>query len=67
MAFRKKLYDSINTLQADLEEWLYHTHHMPDHQGKMCCGKTPVQTMIEVKSGESSRTKSDLPNAQMSD
>ncbi len=49
VAFRKKLYDSIGALQTDLGEWLHHYNHQRTHQGKMCCGKTPFQTMIEGK------------------
>ncbi|AUQ65258.1 IS481 family transposase [Phaeobacter inhibens] len=49
VAFRKKLYDSIDALQADLNEWLHHYNHERTHQGKMCCGRTPFQTMIEGK------------------
>ena len=47
VAFRKKLYDSINALQADLDEWLNHYNQERTHQGKMCCGRTPFQTMVE--------------------
>ncbi len=27
VAFRKKLYDSIDALQADLDDWLHHYNH----------------------------------------
>ncbi|WP_145977036.1 integrase core domain-containing protein, partial [Leisingera aquaemixtae] len=49
VAFRKKLYDSIGALQTDLDEWLHNYNHQRTHQGKMCCGRTPFQTMIEGK------------------
>ncbi len=49
VAFREKLYDSIEALQADLDEWLHHYNHGRTHQRKMCCGRTPFQTMIEGK------------------
>jgi transposase InsO family protein len=49
IAFRKKLYDSIDALQADLDGWLHHYNYEPTHQGKMCCGRTPVETMIDEK------------------
>jgi transposase InsO family protein len=49
VAFRKKLYDSIDALQADLDEWLHHYNHERTHQGKMCCGRTPIETMIDGK------------------
>ena len=49
VAFRKKLYDNIDALQADLDEWLHHDNHERTHQGKMCCGRTPIETMIDGK------------------
>ena len=47
--FRKKLYDSIDALQADLDEWLHHYNHKRTHQGKICCGRTPIEIMIDGK------------------
>ena len=62
ITFRKKVYQSIEELQADPDEWIdfYNTpigdcHAITcraverTHQGKMCCGRTPFQTMIEGK------------------
>ena len=49
ITFRKKVYQSIEELQADLDEWLRHYNTERTHQGKMCCGRTPFQTMIEGK------------------
>ncbi len=49
VTFRKKLYETVDQLQADLDDWLHHYNTMRTHQGKMCCGKTPHQTMIEGK------------------
>ena len=49
IAFRRKLCDSIDALQADLDAWLHHYNHERRHQGKMCCGRTPFETMIEGK------------------
>jgi transposase InsO family protein len=49
VTFRKRLYETIEQLQADLDAWLdvYNTERT--HQGKMCCGRTPFETMIEGK------------------
>ena len=47
VTFRKKLFHSIDPLQADLDEWLHHDNHERTHQGKMCCGRTPIETMID--------------------
>lgn len=49
IAFRRRLYQSLEELQADLDEWLDYYNHRRTHQGKMCCGRTPMQTMIEGK------------------
>lgn len=50
VTFRKKVYDSIEMLQQDLNEWLHHYNHNRTHQGKMCCGRTPMVTLTEGKS-----------------
>jgi len=49
VAFRKKLFESIEQLQADLDEWIVHYNTERTHQGKMCCGRTPLNTMIDGK------------------
>ena len=49
VAFRKKVFETIEALQADLDDWLYHYNYERTHQGKMCCGRTPVETMNEGK------------------
>jgi len=49
IAFRKKVYDSLDALQADLDDWIDHYNNKRTHQGKMCCGRTPFETMIEGK------------------
>ena len=49
IAFRKKLYLSLEELQADLDAWIDDYNRKRTHQGKMCCGRTPMQTLIEGK------------------
>lgn len=49
VTFRKKLYDNIDELQKDLDEWLYYYNNERTHQGKMCCGRTPMQTLTDGK------------------
>ena len=44
VAFRKKLYGSLEQLQQDLDEWLDRYNEQRTHQGKMCCGRTPRET-----------------------
>lgn len=49
VAFRRKIYRSIDELQADLDEWISYYNNDRTHQGKMCCGRTPMQTLIDGK------------------
>lgn len=49
VTFRKKIYESIDMLQADLDQLIDFYNNERTHQGKMCCGKTPFDTMIEGK------------------
>lgn len=44
VAFRKKVYRSINDLQEDLDSWLEYYNNERTHSGKHCYGKTPMQT-----------------------
>lgn len=49
VTFRKKLYADIDTLQKDLDEWLNYYNNDRTHQGKVCNGKTPMQTLLSGK------------------
>ena len=49
VTFRKKIYRILDELQADLDEWLHAYNYDRTHQGKMCCGRTPMQTLEEGK------------------
>ena len=49
ITFRKKVYEDIESLQHDLDEWLNYYNHERTHQGKMCCGRTPMETLIDGK------------------
>jgi transposase InsO family protein len=48
VAFRKKLYRSIDDLQADLDEWMKAYNEVRPHQGRWCYGKTPMQTFNDA-------------------
>ncbi len=50
VTFRKKLYGSIEELQKDLDEWMDYYNNHRTHQGKMCCGRTPIETLEDGKS-----------------
>ena len=49
VAFRRKLYHSLEELQTDLDAWLHEYNTERTHQGKMCCGRTPMQTLLDGK------------------
>ena len=49
VTFRKKIYSSLEELQQDLDDWLYYYNHQRTHQGKMCCGRTPMSTLLDGK------------------
>jgi transposase InsO family protein len=47
IAFRKKIYSSIEEMQKDLDEWMLFYNQERTHTGKYCFGKTPFQTFID--------------------
>lgn len=49
VAFRTKIYKSIEELQHDLDEWLEQYNTQRTHQGKHCDGKTPMECFGEGK------------------
>jgi hypothetical protein len=49
VAFRRKIYHSLEELQADLDEWLEQYNCERTHTGKHCLGRTPLQTWRESK------------------
>ena len=48
LAFRRKVYKSIEMLQEDLNAWLHDYNEIRPHSGKYCYGKTPMQTFIDT-------------------
>ena len=48
VAFRKKVYRSIDELQADLDAWVREYNEVRPHQGRWCFGKTPMQTFLDA-------------------
>ncbi len=48
VAFRKRIYTSIAQLQADLDEWMREYNEVRTHQGRLCFGRTPLQTFRET-------------------
>ena len=49
VTFRKKLYENMEDLQTDLDDWLVYYNNERTHQGKMCCGRTPIETLTDGK------------------
>jgi len=47
VTFRKKLYRSLDELQADLQAYLVEYNERRPHQGRWCFGKTPQQTFLD--------------------
>ena len=49
VTFRKKLYITLEDLQKDLDEWMKYYNNERTHQGKVCCGRTPMETLLDGK------------------
>jgi transposase InsO family protein len=47
VAFRKKIYKTLEELQADLDLWIKQYNEQRPHTGKYCFGKTPMPTFID--------------------
>jgi transposase InsO family protein len=48
VALRKKIYHTIDELQADLDDWVRSYNEERPHQGRWCFGKTPMQTFLDA-------------------
>lgn len=48
VAFRTKVYGSIEELQVDLDAWLSEYNEKRSHSGRYCYGKTPMQTFLDA-------------------
>ena len=49
IAFRKKMYQSLEDLQEDIDQWLSFYNEQRPHSGRYCFGKTPMQTFTDSK------------------
>jgi len=47
VAFRRRIYSSIEQLQTDLDCWIKEYNELRPHQGRWCYGKTPLQTFLD--------------------
>ena len=46
---RRKIYGSIDELQADMDNWLDSYNNERTHQGKRCDGRTPMDALLDGK------------------
>jgi transposase InsO family protein len=49
VVFRKRLYQALEALQADLDRFIDDYNTQRSHQGRWCYGKTPLQTFLDSK------------------
>lgn len=49
IAFRKKVYHTLDELQQDVDAWLVKYNQYRPHSGRFCYGKTPIQTFNDAK------------------
>jgi transposase InsO family protein len=47
VAFRRKIYRTLDELQEDVDTWLGEYNEQRPHSGKYCFGKTPMQTLVD--------------------
>ena len=48
-AFRKKIYKSVDELQADLDVWLHYYNYERPHRGYRNTGRRPIETFEQGK------------------
>lgn len=64
IAFRKKIYRTLEELQVDVDHWIAKYNEQRPHSGKHCYGKTPMQTFREATHLALEKT---IPTAEPSD
>ncbi len=62
IAFRKKIYLSLEELQEDLDHWINKYNAERPHQGKRCQGRTPLQTLLDNLDVVKEKTMSNINN-----
>lgn len=65
VAFRKKIYESLEQLQTDLDQWIEGYNQNRTHTGKYCYGRTPLQTFVESLPLAKEKMLSELPPAAL--
>jgi hypothetical protein len=46
--FRKKIYNNLDELQADLDNWIRYYNEERTHSDKYCFGKVPMETFLDT-------------------
>lgn len=67
IAFRKKIYRTLEALQADVDEWLKKYNEFRPHSGRFCYGKTPMQTFLDAKTLAQEKKLDNLFQEQQND
>jgi transposase InsO family protein len=67
VAFRKRLYCSLDDLQADVDSWIREYNEDRPHSGKYCFGKTPSQTLLDAKHLSDEKQLDRMPAGTSSD
>ena len=67
VAFRKRLYGSLEDLQADVDDWIREYNEERPHSGKYCFGKTPMQTLLDAKHLSDEKQLDRMPAGTSSD
>jgi len=67
IAFRKRLYDTLEQLQTDADVWICEYNEVRPHTGKYCFGKTPMQTFLDANHLSDEKQLDRLPVATSSD
>jgi hypothetical protein len=58
--FREKFYASVEQLQADLDQWLYHYNYERPHRGYRNMGRRPIET---IEAGKLVREQKEMKEA----
>ena len=47
LGHNQKVYNNLDELQTDLDNWMYWYNHERTHSGKYCYGKTPMDKFVD--------------------
>jgi transposase InsO family protein len=67
VAFRRKIYNSVQDLQQDVDQWLMQYNEHRAHSGKYCYGKTPMQTFLDSKHLATEKSNERMHHLRLSD